>query len=142
MFDPDRVRDVFRKAGLRWTPQRQAVANALRGAKSHPTADEIFRTVRRRYPAMARATVYNTLEALAAAGLIGTLRTDHGTRRFDPNTTHHHHLRCDRCGRIVDLPGDRVPAAPDLGRLRAPGFRVTGYQIEFHGQCSKCKGPS
>jgi Fe2+ or Zn2+ uptake regulation protein len=88
---------------------------------------------------MARATVYNTLEALAATGLIGSLNAERGTRRFDPNTSPHHHLHCDGCGRIADLPADEVPASPALGNLRAPEFRVTGYMIEFHGYCSKCE---
>ncbi len=140
MFDSDRVRDVFRDAGLRWTPQRQAVADALRGRRSHPTAEEIFRVVRRRHPGMARATVYNTLDVLAATGLITMLHSDRGTRRYDPNTSAHHHLRCDRCGRIADLPADRVPAHTGLARLRAGGFKVTGFRIEFHGYCSKCDG--
>jgi Fe2+ or Zn2+ uptake regulation protein len=87
---------------------------------------------------MARATVYNTLEALAATGLIGTLHSERGTRRFDPNTSPHHHLRCDGCGMILDLPADRVPVSPSLGGLRAEGFKVTGFMIEFHGYCSKC----
>jgi Fur family peroxide stress response transcriptional regulator len=129
---------AFRASGLRWTPQRQAVVETLLRLPDHPTAEEIYVSVRRKHPGMSRATVYNTMEALAAIGRVKTVAAADGTRRYDPNPAPHHHLRCRVCGSIADMSaGDDVPAPPVRSR-RLDGFRVESVQIEYHGVCSAC----
>lgn len=142
MQSPSDLKGVFRSTGLRWTPQREAIAAALWGAVDHPTAEEIFRLVRRRHPGMSQATVYNTIAALVAAGQVEALQSEDGTRRFDPNTDPHHHLRCCGCGRLVDLPVESFPKIPALPASVRKGFRVLGYRIEVQGFCPKCASPS
>ncbi len=139
MEHPKNLKEVFREAGLRWTPQRQAIAEALSGSTRHPTAEEIYEDVRDRFPGMSRATVYNTMEALAAIGEIETIHSGDGPRRYDPNPVPHHHLRCRGCGRIVDLPADKLPKLPRLPGAMTEGFRIHGYRIEFHGDCARCE---
>ena len=138
MDKPRDLKSYFREIGFRWTPQRQAIAEALWGVATHPSAEEIYGIVRRRHPGMSRATVYNTMEALAAVGQIETIHAPDGTRRFDPNPNPHHHLRCRRCGRIVDLPADRLPKLPKLSTSLRRGFLVVGYRIELYGICPQC----
>jgi Fe2+ or Zn2+ uptake regulation protein len=138
MEKPDRLKRVFRAAGFRWTPQRQAIAEALWGSTKHPTVDEIFGLVLRGHPGMSRATVYNTMEALASVGQIEVIHAPDGTRRFDPNPKPHHHLRCRGCGRVVDLPLHRLPKLPRLSPSLSHGFRLVGYRIELHGVCPRC----
>lgn len=134
------LKEIFREAGLRWTPQRQVIAEILDGCETHPTAEEIFREVRKRFPGMSRATVYNTMEALTAVGQVEEIQKPHGSRRYDPNPEPHHHLRCRSCGRIVDLPDGSLAALPKLPARLLSGFRVSGYRIEFHGSCPSCLG--
>ena len=82
--------EVLRKRGLRITPQRVALVDAFATDGSHPTAQELFERLKPSFPTMSFATVYNTLDALAQAGLSSTLRLG-GAARFDPNTMAHHH---------------------------------------------------
>lgn len=142
MQQPSDLREVFRSTGLRWTPQRQAIAEALWGCVDHPTAEEIFRIVRKRHPEMSRATVYNTMDALAAVGEIDAIQSSDGTRRFDPNMDPHHHLRCRGCGLLIDLPLDRLPKVPRLSASLRKGFRILGYRIEVEGLCPHCATPA
>jgi Fur family peroxide stress response transcriptional regulator len=130
--------EAFRASGHRWTPQRQAVVETLLRLRHHPTADEIYAAVRRQYPGMSRATVYNTMEALAAMGRIATVTSPDGTRRYDPNPTPHHHLRCRVCGSIVDMAADPNLPAAQIPARRPRGFRIELVQIEYHGVCSAC----
>jgi Fe2+ or Zn2+ uptake regulation protein len=62
----------FRRAlgagGHRFTAQRAAVYDTLYAASSHPTADEIFSSVRSRIPDISLATVYKALEAWRRSG--------------------------------------------------------------------------
>jgi Fur family ferric uptake transcriptional regulator len=139
MSDHSQIKAVFREAGLRWTPQRQAIVETLWASTDHPTAEQIFDMVRRLHPEMSRATVYNTMEALAAVGQVETLHTIDGVRRYDPNPVPHHHLRCRGCARVVDLPASELPRVPPLPERLTPGFEVYGYRIEFQGLCDSCR---
>lgn len=132
------VIDAFRESGLRWTPQRQAVIEALLRMPHHPTAEEIYVSVRKRVPGMSRATVYNTMEALAGMGRVTSVTAPDGTRRYDPNQEPHHHLRCRLCGSIVDLAAEAATPPPPPSTNRLAGFRVESVLVEYHGVCASC----
>jgi Fur family peroxide stress response transcriptional regulator len=119
------------------TPQRLAVMEHLKDNKEHPSAEEIYRAVRRRFPTMSFATVYNTLELLKERGMVTELALEARRKRFDPDTRPHHHLICTGCRRIVDVHTDYMP---DIGD--AEGFEITGARIEFYGLCPRCMGKS
>jgi Fur family peroxide stress response transcriptional regulator len=128
--------EKYRGLGFKLTPQRIAILDFLTGNLSHPSADDVYRAVRRRFPTMSFATVYNTLETLKGRGLVQELTGDPVKKRFDPNPRPHHHLICTRCRRIVDVHvAYRLPVA-DHDRA---GFDITGNHIEFLGICPACK---
>lgn len=127
----------FRERGLKVTPQREAIYRALAETSSHPTAEEIHRQVRRRYPMVSPNTVYYTLKALWQAGLVHEVNYWHDRSRFDANLDLHHHLICLGCRKIqdvVDAALDQLTVSP---RLRA-GFQPMGHRVEFHGYCAAC----
>jgi Fur family peroxide stress response transcriptional regulator len=128
--------DKYRDRGMKLTPQRLAIFRYLEGNRNHPSAEDIFRAVSRKFPTMSFATVYNTLAALRDKGKVRELTCDPDKKRYDPDTEQHNHLICDSCSRVVD-----VPIAFDL-RL-PPGlkndFTVMSNHVEFHGFCSQCR---
>jgi Fur family peroxide stress response transcriptional regulator len=126
----------YRQMGLKLTPQRLAIIEYLEGNREHPSAEKIFETVRRQYPMMSFATVYNTLELLKQKGFVQELTIDPERRRYDPDTSRHHHLICTGCRKIVDIFGD-FPV--DLPEGNDGAFEVTGNHIEFYGICPECK---
>lgn len=136
MKSPEELTDRFRSEGLKVTPQRQAVFRVLHGSTVHPTAESVHAEVVRDLPMVSLRTVYQTLNDLTAMGELGQLDVGLGSARFDPNLTPHHHLVCDRCGRVddvaVDYPQVAVPAAS------ADGFLVSRTEIVFRGQCATC----
>jgi Fur family peroxide stress response transcriptional regulator len=128
--------EKYRNLGIKLTPQRIAILDYLEGNLSHPSAEDVYKAVLRKYPTMSFATVYNTLETLKRSGMVAELTGDPGKKRFDPNPRPHHHLICTRCRRIVDVQVEfRLPVAD---RDRA-GFEITGNHIEFFGTCPACK---
>jgi Fur family transcriptional regulator, peroxide stress response regulator len=129
--------EKYRGMKLKLTPQRLAILEYLEGNKDHPSAEDIYTGVSKRYPTMAFATVYNTLEALKRRGYIRELTIDPNKKRFDPNPKHHHHLMCVTCKKTVDILGEiKIP----LPTKENKGFEIIGHHIEFYGLCSKCKG--
>jgi Fur family peroxide stress response transcriptional regulator len=134
------LRDL-KRAGLKMTPQRIAIVRLFAGDESHPTAQDLFERLRPDFPSMSFATVYNTLDALAAAGLSGTLRLGNAAR-FDPNTSPHHHAVCDRCGAVADVPaGTLAPTGAGTKKVSraAPGFSVRAVERIYRGVCARCK---
>ena len=125
----------YRKSGIKLTPQRLAILDYLEGNKNHPSADEIYKTVKKAFPTMSFATVYSTLEMLRQRGMLAELTIDPAKKRFDPNTERHHHLICSGCRKVVDIHGD---FCLDLPAGVADGFEVTGNHIEFYGICPAC----
>lgn len=136
---PDEFRAALESAGWRCTRQRQAVYDFLARAESHPTAEEIYQSVKGAVPRISLATVYKSLEALVATGLAAKLTGNDGSARYDARGDHHYHLRCLRTGMVEDLPTPFDPALidkldPELARnLERRGFRVTGYRLELVG---------
>ncbi len=128
-----------RASGLKLTPQRMAIVRELAADPTHPTAQELFERLRIALPTMSFATVYNTLDALAQAGLCAALSLAPGPSRFDPNMKPHHHAVCDRCGEVRDIPseGARVPAAA-RSLPAAPGFEVRSVEQIYRGVCAPC----
>jgi Fe2+ or Zn2+ uptake regulation protein len=134
---PEELTALFRARGLKVTPQRQCIFGVLHGDESHPTADAVYAAVAAEMPAIALKTVYQTLHDLAEMGEIALLDLGTGAARFDPNVdTAHHHLVCERCGKVRDL-------HVDFGALEVPaglrqGFRVGTAEIVFRGLCEEC----
>ena len=134
------VRQALAAAGCRYTAQRAAVLDYLEAVKTHPTAEDVYRAVRRQQPRISLATVYKALEALVEARLATKLTNGDGSARYDCRAEDHYHLRDVESGEIRDLPVEFDPHLlskidPRLvEKLRSDGFRVTGYRLEVLGR--------
>jgi Fur family peroxide stress response transcriptional regulator len=118
------------------TPQRLAILDYLDGNTAHPSAEDVYRAVSERYDSMSFATVYNTLNTLSQAGAVRELTIDPDRKRYDPDTSMHHHLICVGCRKIVDIP-DTVGI--EMPKDAAPDFKIIGSHVEFYGQCPTCR---
>jgi Fur family transcriptional regulator, peroxide stress response regulator len=134
----DEIRRRFRACGVRLTPQRMAIYQALTGTTAHPTAEALYRQVKRQHTMLSQNTVYYTLGTLKAAGLVHEVNYWHDGARFDANMALHHHLICLGCRRIDDLTDDVLDNLVISAR-RASGFHVLGHRVEFHGHCAECR---
>lgn len=134
---PDELRHALEKGGHRFTTQRAAVYGALVDTVSHPTADDVFTTVRDTVPDISLATVYKALEAFVSCGVARKLALGAGPARYDGRTDEHEHIRCLSCDRVQDIEGPR----PDdwmEGLTGLTPFHVTGYRLELEGYCPEC----
>jgi Fur family peroxide stress response transcriptional regulator len=137
MESHERVLSDLKRAGLKLTPQRMAIARELAGDTSHPTAQDLYERLLPAFPTMSFATVYNTLDALAKLGLVRSLRL--GTAvRFDPNAAPHHHAVCDRCGRVVDVPAQAPSPALRKNIAKTFGFSIRAEERCYRGLCDLC----
>ena len=136
-----RMEDIVSKykgSGFKLTPQRIEILKFLDGNTSHPTAEDIYREVKKRCATVSFATVYNTLEALKKRGELLEVTIDPERKHFDPNPAPHHHIVCASCGRIEDVFEDysETLRLPDEVLQR---FTMTGNHIDFFGFCAECE---
>lgn len=131
--------DRLTAAGERVTRQRLLVANALATAGRRLTADQLYRSLRRREPAIGRATVFRTLETLVDAGVARRLELDgHVYAYVACLPAHHHHIACTQCGRVDEI--DEAYVTPIARRLaREMGFEIDDARLDFYGRCATCR---
>lgn len=124
--------------GLRSTRQRTAVARLLDNVDDFRSAQEIHEELRRSGEGIGLTTVYRTLQGLADAGEIDTLRTGTGEAMYRRcSSHHHHHLVCRRCGRTVEVEGPAVERWAD--RVAGEhGFSDVSHTVEIFGSCPDC----
>jgi Fur family ferric uptake transcriptional regulator len=129
---------LARLAGLRPTPQRVAIIEALEGKERPVTAQDLHAQFRgRSQPGL--ATVYRTLRALEEHGLAETFDAGEGEQGYRLcEVAHHHHLICERCGQVQTIPSCEVEDwAGTVARRR--GFSVTGHRADVYGVCEGCR---
>jgi Fur family ferric uptake transcriptional regulator len=95
--------------------------------------------LRRRGENIGLTTVYRTLQSMAAAGMLDTLRNDTGESVYRRcSTDHHHHLVCRSCGSTVEV-GDREVEAWAADVAAEHGFSDPSHTIEIFGTCAECQ---
>jgi len=120
------------------TRQRLLIADALTSIRRQVTAQDLWERLRRRDPRIGRATVFRTLEALVVAGAARRLEQDgHVYGYVACRPEHHHHLACDRCGRVEEI--GEAYVTPVAERVAADlGFRIDDTRLDFYGLCARC----
>jgi len=119
--------------GIQPSAQRVAVADYVLYTTDHPSADQVWAEVKRSFPMLSRATVYNTLNLFTEKGLLRELVLAEGRIVFDPKLDPHHHFLDEETGEIVDVPW----SALDVRRVHSlSGFDVREYQVVMRGKKS------
>ena len=104
----------------------RAVLDMLRAVKNHPTALDVYETVRQARPRIGLDTVYRILHQLTAQGLIKELGRSDESIRYDARTQRHDHAVCTTCGALFDIPTTiEMPDEALQKAARAAGVELT-----------------
>ncbi|WP_442603256.1 peroxide-responsive transcriptional repressor PerR [Paenibacillus sp. KN14-4R] len=123
--------------GVRMTPQRHAILSFLLQSMNHPTADDIYKALEKKFPNMSVATVYNNLKVFIEAGLVRELTYGDNSSRFDADMSEHYHAMCVQCGKIVDFEHPPLYNV-EQAATEQTSFHVEGHRLEVYGTCSEC----
>ncbi|MBI1881661.1 MAG: transcriptional repressor [Chloroflexi bacterium] len=131
--------EELQSRGMRVTPQRAIIFEAIEKLEGHITAEEIFEQVQKVNPYVSLATVYRTLELLMELNLInqtnfGRSQTYFALKDHGP----HHHLVCSECGYIEEF-SDTIfdPIRTELDQQY--GFQAHTDHLSIFGICKKCR---
>lgn len=131
---------TLQEAGYRRGGARTAVVEALARHDCAVTALDLDAELRRRKPAVGRASVYRALEQLESLGLVQRLEVSRGTasyERVEPGGEHHHHAICRHCGRMVPFE-DRSLERAIANLSEGMSFEVTDHDVVLRGLCERC----
>ena len=125
------VAKLLRDAGIQPSAQRVAVAEYVLATSDHPTADRVWAKVRKSFPVISRATVYNTLNLFVEKGLLRQFVLDDRKTVFDASVGNHHHFVDEETGRVYDIPFEALSVSK-LDSLS--GFDVRDYHVVVRGR--------
>ena len=124
------MEELLKKNNIRPTKIRIALAKLLLdGHGMHVTVDDVIDMARRNNIKVSNASVYNTLNHFADAGLVRKVTIDLGKAFFDTNLSHHHHFFYEEEGRLEDIPDgaiqiSKLPEMPKGHQLKSISIMI------------------
>jgi Fe2+ or Zn2+ uptake regulation protein len=131
------IREKFRRSGYTLTSQRRAVLEALKEARGHPSAEDVYLIVKKKNPRVALGTVYQALSVLEEIGVVGSKHWSESPTRYDLNLEPHLDIRCVRCGEVAEIPGVELRDLEGRIRDNTP-YDVTRTTMVVEGLCPAC----
>jgi len=125
----------------RLTKQRKIILEELRKVRTHPTAEEVYKVVKKRIASINLATVYRNLDFLEKDKQILKLKHKGEDQKshYDGYTTNHYYLICKNCGMIADIEDCHCILMDNKKLAKKYGFEADPNSIEVMGLCKKCK---
>jgi Fur family peroxide stress response transcriptional regulator len=122
--------------GLKVTPQRIAILEAIVKLNNHPSAENIIEYIRKNHPHIATATVYKVLDALVLNNLIKKVKTERDIMRYDAVMENHHHLYCSASDRIADYNNNELNELLEkyFEANEIPDFKIEDIKLQIIGK--------
>lgn len=126
---------------VNYSRQRELVLQTVMEHPVHPTANTVYKLVRRSDPRISLGTVYRNLNLLSEMGLLRKIAMPVGSDRFDGRLDEHYHMACTCCGRVFDVECGALRSL-DRDILAAQGFEVQNHHLLLTGLCRECREAS
>ena len=118
----------------RRSKQREAIIENLQSRYAHPTAMELYLSVREVIPNLSLGTLYRNLSQLEENGMVLRI-PDGATDRFDGNVNPHVHFKCSFCGKVYDLMSFKNDSITFSDEIIG---KVNNYSLMAFGECKHC----
>jgi len=140
-------KEIFHNFDKRPTPSRCAILEVFEEEKSHLSAEEVHERLKQKRKKVGIATVYRNLDLLSRMGILRRVNFGDGREHYElvqTSETHHHHLVCVNCGKVIDYSELMDEEREFLNRLekeleKKHGFQIQSHQVYFYGLCEKCQ---
>ena len=124
-------------ATLKYSRQRESIREFVKASREHPTADDVYASIRKEYPNISLGTVYRNLSLLVELDEIVKVPTGDGPDRFDGNAKPHSHFICTRCHNIFDIEDEHLTGLTERTAKNFDG-EIHGHRTTFYGICKEC----
>jgi Fur family ferric uptake transcriptional regulator len=117
------------------TSPRKVLFNILLNSSSPLSVREIESKTKN---IVSRASIYRALQTLKKLDIISQVRSSNKYELSDKFSRHHHHMTCEKCGRVITIKlGDKMESAIE-GFGRKHGFKINSHEVELRGLCRYC----
>lgn len=128
------IRIILKSVLIVVTKYAKKILEIVESSYSHMTAEQVFEQLRKTYPTVVLATVYNNLNRLWEENRIRKVSVEGMPDRYD-RIQRHDHLVCQKCGKLLDI---------DLGDLTAQleqkvGIPILSYDLKLLYLCEECR---
>ena len=123
---------------VRYSKKREAILNAIRETKCHPSADWVYQSLKPTHPDLSLGTVYRNLDFFRQHGMVRSVGVVKGQERFDAMTAPHTHFVCSCCGDVIDLDDIQLDAGLDRTVCEQYELAIERHELTFHGLCQTC----
>jgi len=136
-------RDFLHEKGLRYTPEREEIVEEVFSNDRHFDADELYLKMKMKNRNVSRATVYRCLNLLEECDFVVKTRFGERHSHYENivNRTHHDHLICTKCGRIVEFCDDIIEQR-QREVCRKHDYELHNHKLQIFGLCPHCRGDS
>lgn len=137
----DGIRNRLSGMGLKVTPQRISILEAIYTLNNHPTAENIIAYIRKQHPNIATGTVYKVLDTLIEKDLIQRVTTEKDVMRYDGILERHHHLYCSESDRIEDYNDEELDDLLNeyFKKKKIKDFKVEDIKLQIKGKFKQKK---
>lgn len=134
---PDDKLASLQQSGHKLTNSRREILELLPSTPA--TVAEIQEILRQKQVKIDIVTIYRNLDMFIRIGLVRKTQFGDKSARFEliTNQDHHHHLICDNCGSVEDIPLDEKTLVNQVGKKSR--FKVERHNLEFFGACALCQ---
>ena len=137
----DELKKIVKQKGLKYTEQREIVLSILLHAKEHLTAEEVYNEIKKEHKDsnIGIATVYRALSFLEEVDLITSITFGTDGKKYESNSkSHHDHLICTECGKIIEFIDDEIEKRQDK-IAKKNKFKITSHSMQLYGTCEVCQ---
>ncbi|HRI83872.1 MAG TPA: Fur family transcriptional regulator [Ignavibacteria bacterium] len=129
-------REQLKQKGLKVTPQRIAIYEAVVNLKNHPTAENIIDSIKKNHPSISVGTVYKILDSLVENRLLKKVKNEKDVMRYDAMIHKHHHLYCSDTDKIEDFDDPELDKiiADYFSKKKIKGFKVKDISLQITGE--------
>lgn len=137
---PKDVIDGLRTQGFKLTNARRAIIEVLCGRSMPVSVAELVAELAKRGTRADKTTVYREILFMQERGIVDQVQFGDRVKRYEfRDDGHHHHLVCDGCGVVVDVPLKDELAAAEKTIERKTGYAISRHSLEFFGRCPSCR---
>jgi len=125
----------LKEKGLKVTPQRLAIYEAVAMLKNHPTAEHVIDYIKKNHPNISVGTVYKVLDSLVENNLITKVKTEKDVMRYDAFLSKHHHLYCAETERIEDFEDEELNQLLQayFKKKKIKNFKIQDIKLQITG---------
>jgi len=133
------LREKLQEKGLKVTPQRVAIYEAIVKLKNHPTAENVIEYIKANHPNISVGTVYKVLDSLVENELLKKVKTEKDIMRYDAVLSNHHHLYCAETDRIEDYEDEKLNILINeyFKKNKIKNFKVQDIKLQITGKFNK-----